>query len=144
MMTTGRISTHHASRRKVLPNALTRRSTEDPAMGAPHVGNRLVTKCTFANSNFGQSPENSSRDSYILGRLMVLIRICWNRLKNTSNLTSQRDSRPPLLHVGVHQAQARCNPREPGCPVRPLRPAGPHQLSPRKEGIHERTHRHFV
>src|ERR1700733_1300026 len=51
-MMTGKISTHHASRRIVLPKAMSLRSAEDPAMGVPHVANRLVTNHTFANWNF--------------------------------------------------------------------------------------------
>src|ERR1700679_96303 len=50
-MMTGKISTHHASRRIVLPKAMSLRSAEDPAMGVPHVANRLVTNHTFANWN---------------------------------------------------------------------------------------------
>src|SRR3954449_1894135 len=74
MRTTGRISTHHASRRMVLPKALTRRSTsgrsaawrftEDPAMGAPHVRNRVVAKRLFANWKLkvpGSSPAEHSQ-----------------------------------------------------------------------------------
>src|SRR5437016_14154371 len=71
MMTTGRISTHHASRRKVLPHALTRRSTEDPAMGTPYVRNRLVAKRLFANRKFMAADPEDTQASPIYRHCLI-------------------------------------------------------------------------